>query len=287
MNLLKGNGDLFIKEPKGGIMMKTKTLVMGMVVCVAVSLALGMPLWAGEKDIHKGIGGEPEKVITPEKPNISPRLKIIEFSCTSRTGGYNIALFEDFNKLSVNYDLYGSQGLERFEIYFRGHLVHNVVVMGGLTTFNQRYVLVDLSPYRPKTSGTYNLEGKLFDRRRNVVTKSISLRVDLERPEITRIQPGDGETIYTDLERTDITWDIEATDDFSRLGEARVIGRLVGSRGSTDWEGIDRNPPYRITIRDVDVGTSLWKIEVKDNAGNSSRQSRRIIVTPIPARDMR
>jgi hypothetical protein len=53
-------------------MMQTKAIVIEVVVCVAVVLALGMPLWAGEKDVKKGIGGEPEEVTKPDEALKTP-----------------------------------------------------------------------------------------------------------------------------------------------------------------------------------------------------------------------
>ena len=172
--------------------------------------------------------------------------------------------------LSVNFNIYASQGLSSFEITFRGHRVHHVRFGGLVSSRSVRDLRLDLSPHRPARSGTYTLEAKVVDRRGKVATKSIRLRVDMEPPTITSIRPPNGSTVYVLTNPASITYEIEASDHFSGVKKVVVEVDMVER-----YE--DSTPPYRITVPNVRVSPEperCWwspdSIKVEDNEGNYS-----------------
>ncbi|MBN1255758.1 MAG: hypothetical protein JXA50_10840 [Deltaproteobacteria bacterium] len=265
--------------------MKDKTITWGVVVALAVSLALSMPLWAAQSTKQKEL--DAEKVEKPKEkleplPHTTVRLpgpKINEFSCESLTDDYNILLFcgapSDDYRVSIDFDIFARQGLSSFEILFRGHQVYHETFGGPIVSSRSgRDLKLDLSPHRPARSGTYTLQAKVVDRLGQAATRDLRLRCDMERPTIHSIRPADGETIYKDGGSVDITFEFDVSDDFSGISAVWMGG----------WYGsvTDTTPPFSITIRDIERDTG-FDIQVLDGAGNVRSDYISVHVTPRPA----
>ena len=253
--------------------MKRSGLLIGVVIGVVVSLALSMPLWAAE-------GKKPTDAEKVEKPKDTkspapgttikfPGPKIDSFSCESLNGGYNIRFFGG-RFLSVNCDISAVQGLRKFEIFFRGHRIHeeSFSLAGPMVTSqNYRDLRLDPSPGRPGRSGYYTLQARVVDRLGAVATKDIRLRVDMENPRITSIDPPCGSDIFVLTTPTSITFDVNATDDFSGIQKVVLRVDLVER-----YE--DSTAPYRITVPiDRIPSHCLFRydeFQVIDNEGNFS-----------------
>jgi hypothetical protein len=268
--------------------MRVKTITGGVVVGVVVSLALSMPLWAAESKKQKEIGVEKiekpkdTKTLEPETTIRFPGPKINAFSSKSLTDDYNIELFSGMPgcptcRVSVDCNISARQGLRSFEIFFRGHRVHEETfsLLGPIVS-NRTYrdLRLDLSPHRPAHSGAYILQARVEDRLGAVATKDIRLRCDMERPTIHSIRPADGETIYMDGGSVDITFEFDVSDDFSGISAVWMGG----------WYGsvTDRTPPFSITIRNIERDTG-FDIQVLDGAGNVRSDYLSVHVTPRPA----
>jgi hypothetical protein len=229
--------------------MKRSGLLMGVVVGVVMILTLSMPLWAAEgkkpTDLNAEKVEKPKdtKSPAPQTTIKFPGPKISAFSCESLTGGYNIRLFGG-RFLSVTCAISARQGLRKFEILFRGHRVHEeTFALIGPMVSNRSYrdLRLDLSPGRPGRSGRYTLQARVEDRLGAVVTRDIRLRVDMENPRITSIRPACGSTVHVLTTPTSITFEIDATDDFS--GVKKVVLQVDPVERYEDTTA-----PYSITV---------------------------------------
>jgi hypothetical protein len=179
-------------------------------------------------------------------------------------------------RISVNFNIYARQGLRSFEIFFRGHQVHEEIFGGpAVSSRGCSDLRLDLTPHRPPRSGSYTLQAKVVDRLGAVATKDIRLRCDMERPTINSIHPADGETIYRDGGSVDITFEFDVGDDFSGISAVWMGG----------WYGsvTDRTPPFSITIENIERDTG-FDIQVLDGTGNVRSDYISVNVTPRPAR---
>jgi hypothetical protein len=278
--------------------LKKKTITLLVVAGVMLSLALGMPLFADQNKKQNEPGIEVRKSELPKQKAVKPlpeaamRLAgpiINEFSCASLTGGYNINLFGGPAcancRLSVTFDIHASQGLNKFEITFHGRTVHEEN-FGGPAVSNRsaRDMRLDLSPYRPESSGTYMLQAKVWDRRGQVAAKSITLRVDMQRPRIASVRPANGETIYADGRSANITFEIAASDDFEGIREVNVMSVANADVPDNFYRGSDATSPYSITISSVPLGEWSWSIMATDRAGNITEYERiNLHITTRPA----
>jgi hypothetical protein len=239
-----------IQSKEGGTTMKRSGLLMGVVIGVVMALTFSMPLWAAEGKKPTDINTEKiemqkdTKSPAPETTIKLPGPKINAFSCESLSGGYNILLFNGSEALSVTCRISAKQGLRKFEILFNGDRIYeeSFPLMGPMVK-NKSYrdLRIDPSPARPGRSGRYTLQARVEDRLGAVATRDIRLRVDMENPTITSINPPCGSDILVLTTPTSITFEIDATDDFS--GVQKVVLQVgLGDR----YE--DTTAPYRITV---------------------------------------
>jgi hypothetical protein len=282
----------------GNYKLKGNAITLLVVAGVALSLALGMPLFADQSKKQNEPGTEAKKIELPKQkaakplPEATMRLVgpvINEFSCASLTGGYNISLFGGPTcancRLSVTFDIHASQGLNKFEITFHGRTVHEEN-FGGPAVSNRsaRDMRLDLSPYRPESSGTYTLQAKVWDRGGQVAAKSITLRVDVQRPRITSVRPASGETIYADGRSANITFEIAASDDFEGIREVNVTSIAMADMPDNFYRGSDTTSPYSVTISGVPLGEWSWRVLATDRAGNIAENEHiNLHITTRPA----
>ncbi len=278
--------------------MKKNTATITVLALLAILLASGTPLHADSKPLpKKGAEQVDSKVPTNQVQTDNqlqpgnrlqtgnrmqfPRPVIREFSCESLTDGYNLMLFGGPPgcadcRINVIFDIFARGGLSKFEIRFRDNLVHEENFLGPpVSSRSCRVLRLDLSPYDPPRSGYYDLVAKLVDRLGQSVTRSVRLRVDLERPTITSIVPNNGEIVYADIESATITFEITARDDFSGV-KAVWMGGLAGSM-------TDNTAPFRITFNNVRVGEAGFDIQVLDNEGNVRSDYTSVSVRRRPA----
>jgi hypothetical protein len=108
---------------------------------------------------------------------------------------------------------------------------------------NKKYrdLRIDPSPGRPARSGHYTLQARVEDRLGAVATRNIRLRVDMGYPRITSINPPCGSDILVLTTPTSITFEIDATDDFS--GVKKVVLQVDPVERYEDTTA-----PYSITV---------------------------------------
>jgi hypothetical protein len=266
----------------GDCELKGNAISLLIIAGVTLSLALSVPLFADQSKKQNELGAEAKKIELPKQKAVKPlpeatmRLAgpaINEFSCASLTGGYNINLFGGHActncRLSVTFDIHASQGLNKFEITFRGNTVHEENFAGpAVSDRSARDMQLDLAPYRPESSGAYTLQAKVWDRRGQIATKSITLRVDMQRPRITSVRPANGETVYADGRSANIIFEIAASDDFEGIREVNVTSIAMADMPDNFYRGSDTTSPYSITISGVPLGEWSWRVLATDRAGN-------------------
>jgi len=280
--------------------MKINAIASMIIVSVILSLVLGVPLWAAEMKkqtapVAEAVKAQPQqqkqstdpiKKIeplskpTPPKPD-APGPIINKFTCKSLTKGYNEILFDGpafdpNNRLSVDYDISASQGLQKLEITLGGNRVYEENFVFGrpaVTSTNRRDLRLDVTAVPIARSGFYQLQLTVWDLRGRVINKEIRLRCDLERPKINSIRPANGETVYLDGGSVDITFEFNVSDDFSGIS-AVWMGGFYGSF-------TDTTSPFSITIRNIERDAS-FDIQVVDGEGNV--KSDYITVHVVPRR---
>jgi len=266
--------------------MKKNTVVTMLLVVLALSLAAGTSLRAADKPSSKvkrvqtEVTAQKAEALTRNQMRF-PRPEIREFSCESLTDGYNIMLFGGPPgcadcRINVSFDIYARGALSKFEILFRGNLLHEENFLGPPVTGRSCRVLrLDLSPYDPPRSGFYNLDARVTDRLGQTTTRTLRLRVDMERPTITAVSPSSGLTIYADGGSATVTFQIDARDDFSGI-KSVWMGGFPGSI-------VDTTAPFRITFENVPIGNAGFDVQVVDNEGNVRSDYAEVRVRPRPA----
>ena len=266
--------------------MKKNSAIIMLLVVLVLSLVAGNSLRAADKLFQKvirvpaDVKAQKAVALTRNQMHL-PKPEIRAFSCESLSDGYNLMLFGGPPgcadcRINVSFDIFARSGLSKFEIRFRDNLLHEENFLGPPVSGRSCRVLrLDLSPYDPPRSGYYDLDAKVIDRLGQSTTRSLRLRVDMERPTITAISPADGQTIYADGGSATVTFQIDARDDFSGI-KAVWMGGYAGSI-------TDTTAPFRITFNNVRIGDAGFDVQVVDNEGNVRSDYTSVRVRPRPA----
>jgi hypothetical protein len=266
--------------------MQRNSTIATLVVVLVLSLATGTSLRAAEQPAPKAprvaaeVGVQNREALRRNQMRL-PIPEIREFRCESLSEGYNLMLFGGSPgcadcRINVSFAIFARSGLSKFVIRFRDQLLHEENYLGPpVTSRSCRVLRLDLSPFDPPRSGYYNLDATVTDRRGQSTTRSIRLRVDMERPTITAISPADGQTIYADGGSATVTFLIDARDDFSGI-KAVWMGGYAGST-------TDTTAPFRITFTNVRIGDTGFDVQVVDNEGNVRSDYTSVHVRPRPA----
>jgi hypothetical protein len=207
------------------------------------------------------------------KPDI-PR-----FSAESTTGGYNLQLLDrrcDSCRVRVNITVSDSGADLSSLVFSLGSRVIETIRPAG-RSYSNNNLRLNISGTRFARSGNYDLKVKATNVVGQSRTRTISLPMDIRRPSITSVTPANGATVYADLSKANITFEVTATDDVG-IDNAWVEHHPRDAF----WKGEDGSPPYRVTISGVDEGIHRWSVGATDHQGNFNGVLRTIHVRRRP-----
>ncbi len=243
-------------------------------------LALSNPAWGGEIQ-HGGVGQLNRKTVSEEtlkkghldrKPERKPKFEkvtrpVIKTFSWDWRGEYVTQQTVQRTRY-VNIHVWDSDGLRSVEIRFCGTRVFRIQNPG--TTFSNSRLPLDLSRYIPRTSGPQTMQALAYDTKGNRSSMIFPIKVDVVPPRFTITNnPVEDGIVYSMGSTTDITFEINATDDYS--GVDNIIATDIHNTICND---IDETPPYRVTLRRVPEGSTRYlMIQCHDKAGNLAQKN--------------
>ena len=161
------------------------------------------------------------------------------------------------------------------EVLFDSHPVFHDTP--NTVSFENMALPMDLSPYRPASSGLHSFEIVARDEHGNELRKQWPVFVDVDPPVLNVQHPSDGSTVETPLVggRGEISFNIRAEDVGSGIHWVRV-GLSDGQAGTPQ---VRYAPPFHFVLPMPPAGESVFLIESGDYASNLVEREIRVTVT--------